>query len=322
MKTVKKSILIILALCSISIIAQEKKIKFNKGTLRICSSKNFQISGYDGNEVIIKSVYGKENLTWGYTVKDKNGKKTSVATTSKSTFPKATTIGRLTNRKGKGTVTYYLNDSEKRKGLKKLGKNVENEDLGIYFIIEQKDGELIFKEKKQNRLFMVRQEKYEVKIPNSLKLVWQTGKCTKDLQLNNQYVFYNSEASSLSDFQGEVEISTKLHNTKLKDVTGPVSVNTIGGNVTIEFDKKKPTKIYSIYSNNGFIDITLPKNSSLNVDAIGKSVFSDLDFKILEEKEIEDFGHVNQRMKLKLNSGSVKMKLNAGYGEVYLRKKK
>ncbi len=60
----------------------------------------------------------------------------------------------------------------------------------------------------------------------------------------------------------------------------------------------------------------------MNVDAIGKSVFSDLDFKILEEKEIEDFGHVNQRMKLKLNSGSVKMKLNAGYGEVYLRKKK
>ena len=33
--------------------AQEKKIKFNKGTLKICSSKSFIIEGYDGDEVII-----------------------------------------------------------------------------------------------------------------------------------------------------------------------------------------------------------------------------------------------------------------------------
>lgn len=312
----------ILALCYVSVIAQEeKKIKFDKGTLRICSSKNFQISGYNGSEVLIKNVYGnQDNSTWGYTIKN-TGSKKGVATTSSK---KPMVIGKLTNRSNTGTIKgyFYNNKNEKRKGLKKLGQNVENEELGIYLIIEEKNGELIFRDKVNNGLFMVRKQKYEVKIPNSLKLLWQTGKCTKDLQLNNQYILYNNEASTLSNFSGEVEISTKLHNTKLTDVTGPVSVNTIGGNVTIEFLKKKPSKIYSIYSNNGFIDMTLPANSSINVDAIGKSIYSDLGFKILEEKENDDFGHINQRMKLKLNSGSVKMKLNAGYGEVYLRKKK
>ena len=80
--------------------------------------------------------------------------------------------------------------------------------------------------------------------------------------------------------------------------------------------------MYSIYSNNASIDITLPKNSSLSLDAVGKDIYSDLDFKIVSEKEINDFGHIMQEMKLKLNSGSVKMKLNAGYGNVYLRQGK
>ena len=41
--------------------AQEKKIKFNKGTLKICSSKSFIIEGYDGDEVIIESLHEKLN---------------------------------------------------------------------------------------------------------------------------------------------------------------------------------------------------------------------------------------------------------------------
>tara|TARA_Y100000034_G_scaffold84474_1_gene101204 strand:- start:86720 stop:87658 length:939 start_codon:yes stop_codon:yes gene_type:complete len=298
--------------------AQEKKIKFRKGTLTICSSQNFQITGYDGDEVIIKSINNKKSNSYVWSTSSASGNRVSGFTTKKSQ-----TLGKLTARTKPGTV-YYFKDDNKKKGLKKLGKANENAELGIFFEIEEKDGELIFRDKpsKMVDFIMVRSGKYEVKIPNSIKLDWKTDDCRARKTRNNNYVFYNSDASSLSNFKGEVELKTSMHNIKFVDVTGPVTVNSLGGNFNVEFIKKKPTKLYSIYSNNGSIDITLPKNSSLSLDAVGKSIYSDLDFKILDEKEINDFGHIMQEMKLKLNSGSVKMKLNAGYGNVYLRQGK
>ena len=305
--------------------AQEKKIKFNRGTLKICSSKNFQITGYDGNEVIIKNVSGKKASAF-YRVNGYSSGSYSYSINGKRTNGLGQ-VGKLSKTKkdtAKLANIYFLNrDGNRKKGLKKLGKNADNAELGIYFEIEEKDGELIFRDKRSNynQLVMVRGEKYEVKIPNSIKLNWTTEECGNKPNRNNNYVFFTSDASTLSNFSGEVELITSMHNIKFVDVTGPVSVNSLGGNFTVEFDKKRPTKLYSIYSNNGFIDMTLPKNSSLSVDATGKSVYSDLDFKVLSEKEINDFGHTMQQMKLKLNSGSVKMKLDAGYGNVYLREK-
>lgn len=184
-------------------------------------------------------------------------------------------------------------------------------------MIEQINGELIFKDKEEDQLVMWSNESYKIKIPNSIKLNWQTKSCTEEVKKTKKYRFYNSKASSLSNFDGEVAISSSLSNTKLVDVTGPVSINTIGGNVTIIFDKKLPEQLYSVYSNNGFIDITMPENSDVKLDASASDIFSDINFKLEDEKNTGSLQH----MKLKLNSGKVRMKLNANLGNIYLRKK-
>ena len=319
MKNLKLIITVfVVALLQVSINAQEKKIKFDKGTLRICSSKNFQITGYDGNEVIIKSLHEKSKYNYYSNV---NGRLT---TTSQGQFEVASTLSK-SKKKGKdkkGSVVYYFGNQNRKKGLKKLGKKNENLELGIYFTIEERDGELIFQDNVpgKGQVVMFGNESYEIKIPNSIKLKWETNGCVVKNEKNSQRVtalFYNSNPSSLSDFNGEVEVQSTLNNIKLTDVTGPVSINTIGGNVTIEFDDKLPQKLYSIYSNNGFIDITLPAKAGISVDATGRDIYSDIDFSVEDEKEDNDFHH----MKLKLNSGKSKMKLNAGLGNIYLRKK-
>jgi hypothetical protein len=328
MKNLKYILILAIAFSFINVSAQEKKIKFSKGTLKICSSKNFTIEGYDGDEVIIKSLHDKRssnlaryhingtespvNLAYGNSVMV-NG------TNKNDSLKKGTVVvgTRNINTSLKGNIVFLNSDSNRKNGLKKLGKKNEDKELGIYFIIEQKGDELIFKDNNDGQLFMISSERYEIKIPNSLKLNWQTNGCKEREVETRKYAFFNSKASSLNNFNGEVEISTSLSNMKLKDVTGPVSINSIGGNVTIEFDKKTPKRLYSIYSNNGFIDITLPNNSDVTVDAKSSSIFSDIDFKVLEDKELDDM----QSMLLKLKSGKVKMKLNAGLGNIYLRKK-
>lgn len=318
-----KSILVIFFLVVVSANAQEKRIKFSKGTLKICSSKNFVIEGYEGKEVIIESLHGNSNGRYsnirnGYSFTTKGAKTPKVVRGSKavnlSSF--AVVAGIPVDSIRSNNVFFSRNDARKKEGLKRLGKKQENKELGIYFTIEQKNGELIFKDK-EGQMVMFGNEKYSIKIPNSIKLNWDTSACSINKK-SSSFVMYTSNASSLSNFNGEVEISTSLNNLKLTDVTGPVSINSIGGNVTVDFVKKKPLKLYSVYTNNGFIDITMPTTSDVNLDANGAAIYSDLDFNVLSDVESDG----QQHMKLKLKSGRVKMKLEAGFGTIYLRKKK
>jgi hypothetical protein len=340
MKHIKLIGIFTIALLVLNANAQEKKIKFNKGTLKICSSKNFQIEGYEGDEVIIKSLHIKRNSTstvsysisgsgypGTYALKSnsKNLAKVGVSKTSNKNGPWIIGSGvkKASNSEydsifpKSSRVIFNSNNAERKNGLKKLGLKNENSDLGIYFIIEQNTEELVFKDNSRDQLVMLSNESYLIKIPNSLKLDWQTNNCENKVEPKSQYVFYNPRVSGLSNFDGEVSISSTLNNTKLIDVTGPVSINTIGGNVTVEFDKKMPKNLYSIYSNNGFIDITIPENSNINIHAKASDIFSDINFNIDEDKEEKNL----QSMQLKLKSGKVKMKLDAGFGNIYLRKK-
>jgi len=327
-----KSILVIAFLVVISTNGQEKKIKFSKGTLKICSSKNFVIEGYDGKEVIIKSIHDTSKVRfsnnrngYSFTTKEvkaaklvKGAKSVKNAKKAKGVIVSGTLNNNFTIARGKSNNLFFSRtDAGKKEGLKRLGKKQENRELGIYFTIEQKNGELIFKDKTDGQVVMFGNEKYSIKIPNSIKLNWDTSGCRKSKN-NVPFVMYTSSVSSLTNFNGEVEISTSLNNLKLTDVTGPVSINSIGGNVTVDFDKKKPLKLYSIYTNNGFIDISMPANSDVNVNANGAAIYSDLNFNVLSDTESDG----QQHMKLKMKSGRVKMKLEAGFGTIYLRKKK
>jgi hypothetical protein len=319
-----KSLLIIALLVIFATNAQEKKIKFSSGTLKICSSKNFEIEGYDGKEVIIKSIHDNSKVRFS------NNRNGNSFTTKGSKTPKVVKGSKAANLSALAVLAgieldslrsenlfFLRNNSSKKKGLKRLGKKQENKELGIYFTIEKKNGELIFKDKTDGQVVMFGNEKYSIKIPNSIKLNWDTSGCHKS-KSNMPFVMYTSSVSSLTNFNGEVEISTSLNNLKLTDVTGPVSINSIGGNVTVDFEKKKPLKLYSIYTNNGFIDITMPTVSDVSVDANGAAIYSDLNFIVLSDTESDG----QQHMKLKMKKGRVKMKLEAGFGTIYLRKKK
>ncbi|WP_439131599.1 hypothetical protein [Polaribacter sp.] len=344
MKKIKIVLVIALSISFLNAKAQQKKIKFSKGTLKICSSKSFIIEGYDGDEVIIESLHQFREMKFNTLIKRKAGEKYSTLITKDDKVFSFNGVANNTKvRKRIDSLstnriayivngTYSENDSTIRPktvffkttnpklkaGLKKLGKKNENVELGIFFIIEQKNGELIFKDNKQNDFIMTsNREQYKIKIPNSIKLDWITDSCEDKKNEGQHYFFFNSEISRLYDFDGEVSISTSIHNVNLKDVTGPVSINSIGGNISIEFENKIPKQLYSVYSNNGYINVTIPKDSDLNLDVTASEIFSDIKFKVEEDNVVNDL----QSMKLKLNKGIVKMKLNSNLGNIYLRKK-
>ena len=165
--------------------AQEKKINFNKGTLKICSSKNFEIEGYDGKEVIIKSLHDSSR----YMITNVNGTKNvrfSSTENLKNQFKKGTfyttTNGRLDSPPATRSNNLFFSrtDSGKKEGLKRLGKQQENKEFGIFLTIKEKDGELIFTDNTEGQFVMWGNESYSIKIPNSIKLNWDTSNCKKE----------------------------------------------------------------------------------------------------------------------------------------------
>lgn len=319
---------------------KEKRIKFNKGTLKICSNAHMTITGYDGDEVIIKSL-NQTRLSYLY---DMNVKDRSLLKDERLLDSLEETSGSKL-RKSFYLLSSQYEDEELEKGLKPLGNKSARPEDNLYLDITEKPGELIIKDyqynqSSQNKVmgyvsqssdktnkksnnnsvsglanFAALNNKYEILIPNSIKLSWNVEDCSKK-NSNTFFVRTNSTPWELNDFKGEVEISTSYSSINLTNVSGPVIANTIGGNITVIFDKIAPTKLYSLVSNDGYIDVSLPKNANLNVDVNGERVLSNIDFNVIEETLEEGI----KKMKLKLNSGTTKMKLDAGSGSVYLRK--
>ena len=311
---------------------KEKRIKFNKGTLKICSNSHMTIKGYDGDEVIIKSLNNSARYSYNYNF------------SNQAQNQKSNTDSLLI--KSYKLLSSQYKDEDLEKGLSPLGNKSASPEDNLYLDITENPGELIIRDykysasnnklvtgyavrsKKDKELKSVKDEKdkltsflynykneYEILIPNSIKLSWNVEDCSKK-NSNTFFIRTDSSPWALSDFKGEVEISTSYKSISLTNVSGPVIANTIGGNITAVFEDITPTKLYSLVSNDGYIDVSLPDNANLNVDVSGKRVLSNIDFTVVNETLVDGI----KEMKLKLNSGKTKMKIDAGSGSVYLRK--
>jgi len=292
---------------------REKRIKFKEGLVAICTSSEMSIKGYDGDEVIIRNLNPSSNYSYIYTTKDGQQSRLS----SDSLVFKSYSI-------------YSTSDTKKdlEKGLKPLGETSTNPADNLFLDILKKPGELLIKDLQMTTQgqngntsgltsFVSQNNKFEILIPNTVRLVWNAEGCAKK-NSNTFFIRTDSNPLQLSDFKGEAEVSTTYKSIKLSNVTGPVIANSIGGNITVVFDTSLPSKLYSLVSNSGYVDVTIPSRSSVMINATGERILSNIDFKIL----IEEVSNSSKHMELQLNSGKAKMKIDAGSGSIYLRDSK
>ena len=193
-----KQLLIILSLLFIGSVghsqAKEKRIPFKDGTLKICSNSHMTIRGYDGDEVIIKSL-NKSRFSYYYDIGEKDEKRLDSI--------EEATDGALTR-------SFYLlssknENTELEKGLKPLGTTSTNAADNLYLDITVKAGELIIRDYTYNQTsyndilngssptkkksssdevssfsnLVSMNNKYEILIPTSLKLSWNAEDCDK-----------------------------------------------------------------------------------------------------------------------------------------------
>ncbi|WP_418500247.1 DUF4097 family beta strand repeat-containing protein [Flagellimonas sp.] len=126
----------------------------------------------------------------------------------------------------------------------------------------------------------------------------------------------------IDGFAGEIEADAQLNGSvKILNVNGPVTANTLNGELTVEFGTVKQGSPISLYSTNGAVDVSLPGNTpaNLSMSTINGNVYTDFDVKLNEKDGLKSV--LGRKISATINNGGVDITLKSTNGNMYLRKK-
>jgi hypothetical protein len=131
----------------------------------------------------------------------------------------------------------------------------------------------------------------------------------------------HGEEIEFKNFEGEIEVSTVHNGVVLTNVTGPMTVKTVHGDIdaTLNPNMKNPVSIVSVH---GHVDVAMAvtTKATLNLGTAYGEIFVDPDFKIEIERS-EGMIKYSDNVNGKINGGGLDIKLSSTHNNVYLRKK-
>jgi hypothetical protein len=150
-----------------------------------------------------------------------------------------------------------------------------------------------------------RGSEYKIKVPENIALELSSG-CER----NNDI--------SIKNMKNEIDIKS-CHNIDLKDVTGPLVLSTISGDINISYSSINTSKASSVNSISGDVDITLPVKTSTDLElrVVSGAIYSDFDFSE-SQKNLKKIG--GNETNYSLNGGGFKFSIGSVSGNIYLRK--
>lgn len=193
-----------------------------------------------------------------------------------------------------------LTPPEKAKGLKAIyPAGTDNTGLGLS----------VDKSNNQISIFCLlpftRGGEYQIKVPENLAIEIESS-CERSNEI------------SIGNMKNEIDIKN-CHGIDLKNVTGPLILSTISGNIDITFSGISSEKPFSVNTISGDIDITLPVKTAadLELSTINGAFYSD--FELTDsQKNLKKIG--GNELNFPLNGGGFKFNIVTVSGNIYLRK--
>ncbi|HTE33847.1 MAG TPA: DUF4097 family beta strand repeat-containing protein [Chryseolinea sp.] len=148
-----------------------------------------------------------------------------------------------------------------------------------------------------------------------------TIKVPKGIVISYSHSSPYGEAIEFKNIESEIEVSTLHNGVKLDNVTGPMTIKTIHGDIdaSLSAGLKNPISIVSVH---GHVDVALPvaTKANLKMGTVYGEIFVDPDFKI----EIDRSGNMikySDNVTGKINGGGLDLNLSSTHNNIYLRKK-
>lgn len=191
---------------------------------------------------------------------------------------------------------------ERAKGLKPINAMGLTDNTGIG-LSTKKEGNTTF----VYQVARNQDAKYTVKVPKGVMVKYKNSSIHGD-------DFYAKNIIT------EMEIKTHGGDIKLSNITGPVTANTVHGNIELSFtnlNQKLPSSIASVH---GDVDVAFPSaaKAALSIGTNWGEVYSDLDLEVENQDGMKVYGA--KKIKGTLNGGGVNISVSSTHGNVYLRK--
>ena len=143
----------------------------------------------------------------------------------------------------------------------------------------------------------------------------------KNVVVSYYHTSPHGDEIEFKNFEGKVEVSTVHNGVVLTNVTGPLNVKTVHGDIDASLGAalKSPVNIESVH---GHVDVALPVTTKANLKLSTNfgEILVDPDFKIEIEKTGEMIKY-SDKVSGKINGGGIEIDLSAAHNNVYLRKK-
>ncbi|UII21110.1 DUF4097 family beta strand repeat-containing protein [Fulvivirga ligni] len=150
---------------------------------------------------------------------------------------------------------------------------------------------------------------YIVKVPNGVRIKYVNSS------------IHGDDFTGMN-IQGELEVSTHGGSIKLKNISGPVTLSSVHGDIEVVMaDKMNQSMPSAITSVHGDVDLAVPagSNAAFEIATTWGEVYSDLDLKVDQPDGMKVYGA--KKISGKLGNGGSKIALSSTHGNVYLRSK-
>ncbi|HLF33351.1 MAG TPA: DUF4097 family beta strand repeat-containing protein [Cyclobacteriaceae bacterium] len=147
---------------------------------------------------------------------------------------------------------------------------------------------------------------FKVKVPDNFSLKIESG-CERTTEID------------IKNIKNEIDIKNCM-SIKLRNVTGPLVLATISGDIDVVFSTVNRENPVSISNISGAIDITLPANTPADVklNTVTGNIFTDFDIPTRTDKSMKQVGGSN--IEFPLNGGGIDFSIVNISGNIYLRK--
>ena len=206
-------------------------------------------------------------------------------------------------------TNYQVKIPERAKGLKPIygGGLDDNTGIGLHV---SKEGKVVNLHGLGKQL---KKSHFLFKIPQGV-----------NLKIDCESPFASNKEIVVSNFSSEIEIKALMPDVKLDNVTGPVILDLINGDVNINFSKVNQESPISISAINGDVDVYLPSDTpaDLVLGTINGELYSDFDINF-DQKEKKGLSYIGGGNDIEgtINGGGVKFSVNTINKNIYLRKK-
>ncbi len=177
------------------------------------------------------------------------------------------------------------------------------DNTGMAIDVEKNGSEVTL----QCLLPITRSANYKIKVPDNFSV-----------EISNDCG--HSGDVKVDNIKGEVAVKN-CQGIKVNNVSGPLVLSTISGNININFTTLAKDRTISLASISGEIDVTVPPTSGVNLEMenISGNIYSDFDFPS-DDKKMRRIG--GNTINTSLNGGGADLKITNVSGNIYFRKGK